>query len=383
MNIVYTETLYGATKTDANYEWTVTVEQSEETNKKGQSIGKIHITRGLLDGKKTTTTTVIKVGKNIGKVNETTPVEQAISEAESKRNKKLDDGYALSIEESRSKFDVQLKPMLAQSYDKHATKITYPCYVQPKLDGIRCLARRKGESITLLSRQGKVLDLVPHINEALLRILEDGECADGELYVHGWEFQRVISAIKKTSEDTPLIEYHIYDFPDMKNKDTPFYKRFRGTRKRQIVESNSKVQCVDTRLVHNIEELFQYEEQAVSKNYEGIMARNGEGLYLFGYRSYDLQKVKRFEDAEFKIVAVTDGISIEENCAIFTCLTEDGQEFSVRPIGTHDERKMMFENKDTYLGCWLTVKFQGRSNENVPRFPVGLRIREHWDMGGN
>ena len=40
----------------------------------------------------------------------------------------------------------------------------------------------------------------------------------------------------------------------------------------------------------------------------------------------------------------------------------------------------MFANGDAYIGKMLTVKFQELSNDKVPRFPVGLHIREDWDM---
>lgn len=387
MQVVFNETLYGITKTGATYQWTIHVEEHEAET---QPHGKIVITRGLLDGKKTSTKEWIKKGKNIGKVNETTPVGQAIFNAESKRNKKLDDGYDYTVEGSRTKFNDLLKPMLAQSYDKHKKKLQYPCFAQPKLDGIRCLARKRDGEVTLYSRKGKVLDLVPHINEALSHILEDEQCADGELYVYGWDFQRIISAIKKTSEDTPMIGYHIYDFPNMQNRDEPFSQRFSYAQTSRIMNvptelfnpaGQSPLTLVETPIMNSEEQLIEYEEVSINKGYEGIMARNTDSLYLFGYRSVDLLKVKRFLDAEYKIIGVTDGVSIEKGCAIFTCITIDGQEFSVRPMGTHEERKQMFLNADTYIGKMLTVKYQELSNDGIPRFPVGLHTREPWDMG--
>ena len=157
MQIVFDETLYGIAKSGSVYEWRIYVAHNEDDT------GTIHISRGLIDGKKHTTQETIISGKNLGKVNATTPVSQAIFNAESKRNKKLDSGYDYTIEGSRDKFTNLLKPMLAQSYDKHKKKLLYPCYAQPKLDGIRCLARRQGDVVTLYSRKGKILDLVPHI----------------------------------------------------------------------------------------------------------------------------------------------------------------------------------------------------------------------------
>ena len=378
MQIVFDETLFGITKNGSTYSWHIYVKDIE-------GLGHLFIERGLIDGKKHVTTEVINSGKNLGKVNATTPVSQAIFNAESKRNNKLDSGYDYTVEGSRAKFNDLLKPMLAQSYDKHKKKLVYPCYTQPKLDGIRCLARRRGDVVTLYSRKGKVLDLVPHINEALLSLLEDGQCADGELYTYGWDFQKIISAIKKTNENTPGIEYWIYDLPNMQNRDEPFHERFSYDKVQSIVKAAGIDGClvpVETPIVLSEENLMMFEDRYIKRGYEGSMARNKDSKYLFGYRSKDLLKVKRFLDNEYKIVGFTHGVSIESECLIFVCEIENGQTFSVRPIGTHDERKAMYKNGASYVGKLLTVKYQELSNDGVPRFPVGLHVREDWDMGG-
>ena len=374
MQIVFDETLYGIAKSGSVYEWRIYVAQNPDDT------GTIHISRGLIDGKKHTTQETILTGKNLGKVNATTAVGQAIFNAESKRNKKLDSGYDYTIEGSRAKYNDLLKPMLAQSYDKHKKKLMYPCYAQPKLDGIRCLARRQGDVVTLYSRQGKVLDLVPHINEALLEVLNDGQCADGELYTHGWDFQKIISAIKKTNENTPGIQYHIYDLPNMQDRSMPFVKRYNSFARGRISTASDCLVSVDTPLIRTEEALMRYEDKCCDEGYEGIMARNIQSEYLFGYRSKDLLKVKRFLDAEYKIVDFTHGTSIELECCIFICETPEGERFNVRPVGTHEERKVMYKNGASYIGKLLTVKYQELSNDNVPRFPVGLHIREDWDM---
>ena len=65
--------------------------------------------------------------------------------------------------------------------------------------------------------------------------------------------------------------------------------------------------------------------------------------------------------------------------AIFRCLNEDGLPFDVSPKGSVEERADMFKNLDKYIGENLTIKFQGRTSDNIPRFPVGLRIRPKFD----
>ena len=374
MQIVFDETLFGIAKSGSVYQWRIYVVHNEDDT------GTINIERGLIDGKKHVTQDTVLTGKNLGKANATTAVGQAIFNAESKRNKKLDDGYDYTIEGSRAKFNDLLKPMLAQSYEKHAKKLVYPCYAQPKLDGIRCLARRTGDTVTLYSRKGKILDLVPHINEALLAVLNDGQCADGELYTHGWDFQKIVSAIKKTNENTPGIQYHIYDLPDMQDRSKSFVNRFNSFARGRIGTAADCLVSVETPLIRTQEALMAYEDQCHNDGYEGIMARNIQSQYLFGYRSKDLLKVKRFLDEEYEIVDFTHGTSIELECIVFVCKTKDGQTFSVRPVGTHEERKTMYKNGATYVGKLLTVKYQELSNDGVPRFPVGLHIREDWDM---
>jgi ATP-dependent DNA ligase len=109
------------------------------------------------------------------------------------------------------------------------------------------------------------------------------------------------------------------------------------------------------------------------------MVRNLAGLYQFKNRSYDLQKVKQFEDAEYEIIGGKEGQGRESGMAIFRCKTEAGIEFDVRPKGNVEERSAMWKNLSSYIGKPLTVKFQGLTDDGRPRFPVGLHIRPDWD----
>ena len=106
---------------------------------------------GLLDGKSVTNISQCE-GKNIGKVNETTPENQAIIEAVAKIKKKLSEEYFESVETAQTV--EYISPMLAKDFKKESKKVIYPCYVQPKMDGMRCL--KKGTS--LKSRDSKLLE---------------------------------------------------------------------------------------------------------------------------------------------------------------------------------------------------------------------------------
>ena len=70
---------------------------------------------------------------------------------------------------------------------------------------------------------------------------------------------------------------------------------------------------------------------------------------------------------------------LSTSVVIFKCINEDGLAFDVRPQGTHEDRSIMFKKLNDYIGKNLTVKFQGRTQDNIPRFPVGIRIRPSFD----
>ena len=110
------------------------------------------------------------------------------------------------------------------------------------------------------------------------------------------------------------------------------------------------------------------------------MCRNLDGKYKFKHRSNDLLKFKNFEDSEFRIVDAKKGTGTEEGAIVFTCETEDGQEFDVRPRGEIEKRREMFINKESYIGKMLTVRYQNtgiQEEDALPRFPVGIEVRDY------
>ena len=383
-NVVYKQKLYGVTKKGAIKIWDCVV-------KDVGGEGYIIRNSGTKGAKMITHTSIVSKGKNIGKSNETSAVEQAVKDAESKYNKKWDEGYRESEEAARAATDPRnnrtFKPMLAVSYDKHGKKIKFPCFAQPKLDGVRCLAKRVGDEIIMWSRGGKEFLTLDHFKDALRALLRDGEACDGELYIHGESFQQIQKRVSKFRNSTLEIKYYIYDYPfgDLSKKDMPFHKRMDTLEARMIAASLSdevpfidKLIPVETKEISNSQELERYEARMIEEGYEGIMARNNDSIYEFGHRSYDLQKVKRFQDQEYRIVDVLEGTGVETGCAIFVCKAGDNT-FKVRPTGSHEQRKEWFNLRAKLIGEELKVKFQELTDDGIPRFPVGLGLRPNWD----
>jgi DNA ligase-1 len=371
--------LYGKSTTGKIKSWKVEVIKASEE----ESI--IRIEHGYSDGKKQEDVRSVTSGKNIGKANETTPYQQAISEAKSDFNKKRDEGYAESVDNIKEESYGFFLPMLAHKWDDHASKIKFPAVLEPKYDGFRCLAKKEDGIIYLWSRKGKALDIPTEIKEELSKILAEGESADGELYRHGWGFQRIASAIKKRNADTPGLHYYIYDAPVLnKSFQERFLNRWSGVPTElssdpKFVDGTSRIVLCPNKVVNSAEEVMEGQAQAIEAGYEGAMVRNLASEYMFKNRSSSLLKVKSFEDAEFEIIGGKEGQGREAGMVVFKCKTSDGTEFDVRPRGTQEERSLMWQNLNSYIGKPLTVKYQGLTDDGRPRFPVGLHIRPDWD----
>ena len=89
-------------------------------------------------------------------------------------------------------------------------------------------------------------------------------------------------------------------------------------------------------------------------------------------------KLKSFKDDEFEIVGFKEGKGNDKNTIIFTCkIKNSSKTFEVRPRGTRDERTKMFDNGNSYIGKKMTVKYFELTDEGIPRFPVGVAVRDY------
>lgn len=323
-------------------------------------------------------------GVNIGKSNETTYFEQAKAEANSIINNLYDSGYSNIKPDRGEKFNVDaegnMKPMLASS---DISKIVYPCLVQPKYDGVRCIMLEENGKILLLSRKGKPYE-IPHLKEWAMKnkhLLP----LDGELYNHGeFTFQQIISAVKKVSPLTDKIRYAVYDRPVEGFTNKERWRKLVGDF--ENVPSGSPAYLSDYVYCDNFEQLKKYHEKCVANGYEGVIIRNSDGVYEFGFRSNNLIKYKEFEVEEFKIVDVVEATGRDEGTAIFVCSVsgheddiawDESNSFRVKPQGTREQRKEYFDNPDYCIGKMLSVQFQGLTDDGKPRFPSGIAIRDY------
>ena len=422
--------LQGEAKTGKVKLWQVSVKATKEGH------GRITVEYGYAGGAVQKDEKVVEEGKNIGKKNETTPLAQAVLEARSLWNKKKASGYveveaeggaggkskavvtasasstpkakrlirkvpsadapeggaggkaaaAVAIAAGRASEITESVPlpMLAHKWPEKEKYVKFPCYVQPKFDGTRTIAvcGLKAGSPCLFSRQRKAYPHLEHI-QAVVRQLPKGLLLDGELYRHDLDFNEIVGTIKKktlTKADEPkhaLIQLHCYDLVDTEK---PFEERFDLLKKvfadYKKVIGDVLVLCPTEKVTKKADLQIKHDEY-VADGYEGLMVRNASGLYDVGNRSTDLLKMKEFQDDEFEIVGFYDGEGGEKGLIIWRCKTKEGKLFGCRPHGTHESRAELFKHGKEYVGKMLTVRYQELTPDGIPRFPVGIAVRDY------
>ena len=246
----------------------------------------------------------------------------------------------------------QILPMLANKWEERHQYISEPFYVQPKLDGVRLLVSKDG----CFSRTGKPVQGVEH----LARGLGDGEYLDGECYAPNKTFEEITSMFKMNPKS---LEFHIFDYFNLNKPNLTFEERMKRV-------------TIDTFLVKNKTDIQRYHDMFVRDGHEGIMIREASSIYEIGKRSNYLLKHKAFQTEEYEIVDVKEGTGREKGTAIWVCKVGE-QHFSAKPEGTLEVRRKFLEEKEKYIGKQLTVRYQNLTALGVPRFPVGVAIRDY------
>ena len=355
------DTLYKRATNGKVSEWSI------ETNANAY-----HTTSGYVDGAKTTSEWTYVKGKNIGKINETTSFQQAVKDAASLWQKKVDSGYFVNINfvDEVAFFS----PMLAKDWNDYKDKISYPIYSQPKLDGIRCIVREDG----MWTRNGKPIDSAPHIFEALAPIFADQPdlIFDGELYADKFanDFNKICSLVKKTKptkedlqESANVIEYHIYDLPSHKGTFTERYAELMS------IQLSSCCVIVETNLVDYEDDATLLYENYVSAGYEGQILRL-DSKYE-NKRSKSLLKHKSFMDAEFTIKDVCEGEGNKMGMVGYMMfVNKDGISFKSNVKANWELSQDMWKNRKSLIGKEATIKFFNYTPDGIPRFPYVVKI---------
>lgn len=324
-----------------------------------------------------------KKGTNVGRSNERSPVEQAYFELQARYDHKIDrEGYVKDRADLEKARQVIL-PMLASPWAKHAKNRVYPSYAQPKLDGVRCLAYLSEEqgTVQLKSRKNKAFVGFSAIENQLYELFKSTPSCilDGELYNHDIGFDQITGTVRNEKDWSGKndLYYAVFDCYFTDDPGQAFEDRWRFLERKFGENPLVSVLLVSTIRVEDENEFLAHSELWLNQGYEGAIWRNPSSPYEVNKRSHSLQKYKKFIDCEFTIVGHREATGNDRGTVIWECVNDSGKKFTVRPEGTREERKTYLTRAPDYYGCRLTVRYQELTKDNVPRFPVGVCIRNY------
>ena len=278
-----------------------------------------------------------------------------------------------------------LKPMLAHKFDNNRVDWSLPVYIQPKLDGVRCLFTKDGA----FSRTGKQFKNLAHIELALMPFFKQQPdiVLDGELYNHKLkrDFEKIISLVRKqkpTAVDRldaqHLVQFHVYDYFDGVRYDS-YKTRMQNLYNSDVNIYNPKViQTVPAQLVDSYNYARDLHATFLSEGYEGSIIRL-DGLYKHG-RSYDLMKFKDFSDTEATIIGYETGKGKRTGTlGKFIMQDDEGVEFGCPPGKGYNYKDLaeMLNNITDYIGKRATFTYFQRTQAGSYRHPLFKTIRDY------
>jgi ATP-dependent DNA ligase len=367
-------TLYSRTSTGAVQQWTVQIDGN-----------KFRVEAGQTDGKKVLSEWTVCESKNVGRANATTPVEQALSEAQAKWDKKAKTGYTTDI----NKIDTctsYVEPMLAKDFEDYEDKLPWSkgVLVQNKYNGVRCTATFEGGAVVLKSRKGELWVAVPHINKDLEKFFEKHPDAvlDGELYNYDLrqKLNELTKIVRKTKakELTPelfkrseeIVRFYIYDgygFDGWEREDD--YMERKAWIDDELAKFSKYYRRVPTEMVFSKDELDAIYNKYLADGEEGAIIRLPKSAYE-NKRSKNLLKYKPEHSAEARLKKLHEGTGNWAGTAKTATLVreEDGVEFDATFKGTFEQGVERLKNPQDWEGQLITYLFTGFTGLGVPNY---------------
>ena len=287
---------------------------------------------------------------------------------------------------------MKYKPMLAYPVSDKPIDYNKPVFIQPKLDGVRCLIQAKPYAdkgvilpiVTAYSRTGKEWKNINHILEELVPFFtkHPNVVLDGELYNHDFrdDFEQIISMVRKTKPDAEAraksrdnVQFHCYDIV---NKRMKFSTRDKWLAV-NLPESYC-VQLVNTYQVYSNDSATSMHETNLNDGYEGSIVRIND-VYKCG-RSWSLRKFKDFHDAEANIVGYEEGKGKRIGTLGKFLMQDDyGNQFGCPPGKGHNYKDLavMLANIHQYMGQRATFTYFERTKAGSYRHPLFKCIRNY------
>ena len=294
---------------------------------------------------------------------------------------------------------MRYKPMLAYPVSDKPIDYSKPTFIQPKLDGVRCVIQSeyvefyrpgsgqliKADAVKAYSRTGKEWLNIDHILKELVPFFAKypNVILDGELYNHDLRdnFEKIISLVRKTKptdedrlEASKLTQFHCYDV--MFEDESVPYERRRGFLGDHLYYGYKNINIIDNQIVNSDKEAQLYHKINLKKGYEGSIVRTNDPYQC--KRSWTLQKVKDFSDAEATIVGFVEGKGKRKGTiGKFIAEDKDGIMFGMPVMDKFKYLQDNFKKMQGWVGKTATFTYFERTKAGSYRHPLFKAIRNY------
>lgn len=248
--------------------------------------------------------------------------------------------------------------------------------IEPKYDGLRAIAVIKGQSVTLLSRNGLEFTSVDHLKEPLLRMARGQDLFfDGEL-VNG-NFNNSSSAVRRKNQTNTETTYHIFDRLEAHEWGTDTREHaHRRTLLGRDFESNRDegLQLVPSYRA-TPEEFMRYYNHFLDQGYEGAMVKDPMGHYRFK-KHKDWIKIKPAEDLDLRVESLVQGEGKYAGMLGAAIVKYKGKRVSVGSGFSDEQRQQFWASPNSIKGKIIEVQFHEETPDGSLRHPRFVKIRE-------
>lgn len=278
--------------------------------------------------------------------------------------------------------------------------VTYPVRVEPKLDGLRCIAVKQNGVVTFYTRNGSVLETLPKIKGDLEAAPYDNVVLDCEAMGKDWNESASVLMAHKTHKDDSGIILNVFDAMSLddwraQECNVPYYKRC------EIVMSVIDAVTNTTAAPHNVRqvphimakneaELREYFQICMDEGFEGVMLKTLDTPYKFK-RSAHILKLKPCVTYEGVVVSHYEGRTGTKREGLFGGFAIKMANGVITRVGGgfNDafRAEVQLTGPDTYIGRIIEIEAQpdpltadGLTADGRARFPVFIRFRDVSDV---
>ena len=283
----------------------------------------------------------------------------------------------------------QHQVMLASKFEG---KIKGKVSISLKMDGIRNTALIEKGNIKHISRQGKIVDGLEEINNALTEFDLDGYFVDGELIRINKEgipsddnFRLTTKIVNSKSFYKEGLEFVVFDIVPIEDyymgKSGLTYEKRLQLMEELIGEGNEFIRLVPKfGITDDVNEIYEKLHEVTSNGDEGLMLNTLSGVYSFGKRPKDILKVKKMQTCDIRCLKVEEGTGKYKGKLGKIICNYKGYELGVGSGFTDEERVFYWNNPDEIVGKIIEVQYFEESKiekgELSVRFPVFKYVRD-------